>query len=119
MERARPCAAGGAGDDVIGRRDERGEIGGGRFVGCFVGEQFALPQAVELLRSMGPGEKNDRPVIVAASDPLNLAGILSGEARVSPYSHLALAYRSGTVIEVGMLGELLSKLQHLQAPQRG
>jgi ATP-dependent Lhr-like helicase len=34
------------------RMESRGEIRGGRFVAAFVGEQFALPEALDLLRSI-------------------------------------------------------------------
>ena len=63
--------------------EARGEVRGGRFVAGFDGEQYALPEAVTLLRSIrrrGPGE----PVHVAAADPLNLRGILTPDERVSP-----------------------------------
>jgi ATP-dependent Lhr-like helicase len=50
--------------------EARGEIRGGRFVGGFGGEQFALPEAVSLLRAVRRrGEL--APVIVSAGDPLN------------------------------------------------
>jgi ATP-dependent Lhr-like helicase len=37
---------------VLRRMESRGEIRGGRFVAAFVGEQFALPEALELLRAI-------------------------------------------------------------------
>jgi hypothetical protein len=58
-------------------------------------------------------------VTVAAADPLNLAGILSAEARVSPYSNQAIVYQNGVAIDVGLIGELLSRLQHLDMPKLG
>jgi ATP-dependent Lhr-like helicase len=65
-----------------GRRLEaRGEIRGGRFVSGFSGEQFALPEAVSMLRAVR--RRGDvPPVVVAAADPLNYRGILTPEARV-------------------------------------
>ncbi|MDQ2646102.1 MAG: DEAD/DEAH box helicase, partial [Myxococcota bacterium] len=63
--------------------ESRGEARGGRFVSGFDGEQYALPEAVTLLRSVrrrGPGE----PIHVSAADPLNLRGILTPDARISP-----------------------------------
>ena len=53
----------------------RGEIRGGRFVAGFSGEQFALPQAVELLRRLRQGGSHPA-VSVVAGDPLNLQGVL-------------------------------------------
>ena len=63
--------------------EARGEVRGGRFVAGFDGEQYALPEAVTLLRAVrrrGPGE----PLHVAAADPLNFRGILTPDERVSP-----------------------------------
>ena len=36
---------------MLRRMEARGEIRGGRFVAGFVGEQFALPEAVDALRA--------------------------------------------------------------------
>ncbi len=62
--------------------EARGEIRGGRFVAGFDGEQYALPEAVTLLRRVRrePGE----PVNVSAADPLNYRGILTPDERVAP-----------------------------------
>jgi ATP-dependent helicase Lhr and Lhr-like helicase len=63
----------------------RAEVRGGRFVGGFSGEQYALPQAVDLLRrtrrSLRPA-----PLHVAAGDPLNLQGILTPGERIPPHA---------------------------------
>ena len=37
---------------VLRRMESRGEIRGGRFVAAFIGEQFALPEALDLLRAI-------------------------------------------------------------------
>ena len=64
------------------RMELRGEVRGGRFVGGVAGEQFALPQAVELLRKLR--RQDPRPgVEVTPSDPLNFQGILTPEPRVA------------------------------------
>ncbi len=63
--------------------EARGEIRGGRFVSGFSGEQYALPEAVALLRAVR--KRGDLgPVTVSAADPLNFQGILTPEERVSP-----------------------------------
>ena len=59
----------------------RGEVRGGRFVAGFSGEQFALPEAVELLRSVRKSGPRP-PVTVSSADPLNLVGILTPDDRV-------------------------------------
>jgi ATP-dependent Lhr-like helicase len=63
--------------------EARGEIRGGRFVSGFVGEQFARPEAVELLRSIRR-TPSEMTLKIAAADPLNLAGIIVPGARISP-----------------------------------
>jgi len=68
---------------VYRRLELRGEVRGGRFVAGFAGEQFALPEAVELLRRLrreGPRP----PITVASADPLNFQGILTPHERVAP-----------------------------------
>ncbi len=61
------------------RMELRGEVRGGRFVSGFSGEQFALPEAVELLRRLrrqGPRQ----PITVPPTDPLYFEGILTPTA---------------------------------------
>jgi ATP-dependent helicase Lhr and Lhr-like helicase len=74
------------------RLEARGEIRGGRFVDGFLGEQFARPEAIDALRGVRRMEPLERPLRIAAADPLNLAGILIPGPRVS-----ALA---GHIVEV-------------------
>jgi ATP-dependent Lhr-like helicase len=62
--------------------EARGEIRGGRFVAGFGGEQFALPEAVSLLRAVRK-RGGLQPVSVSAADPLNFRGILTPDERVS------------------------------------
>ena len=65
---------------IYRRMELRGEVRGGRFVGGFAGEQFALPQAVELLRKLRrQGSRAAAPI--APSDPLDYQGILTPEPR--------------------------------------
>lgn len=62
---------------VLRRKEARGELRGGRFVAGFSGEQFALPSALESLRT-----NRDQPtetlklIEVSSVDPLNLRGII-------------------------------------------
>jgi ATP-dependent Lhr-like helicase len=103
---------------VYRRLEARGEIRGGRFVNGFVGEQFALPQAVDALRAMRRNTTKEERVMISAADPLNLVGIVTPGARVSPYSNQVIAYHDGMPIGVGLLGELLSRLQHLSVQKQ-
>jgi ATP-dependent Lhr-like helicase len=96
---------------IYRRLEARGEIRGGRFVAGFIGEQYALPEAVEALRSVRRAKPTGDLVMVQSSDPLNLVGILTPGARVSPFSHQIIAYRDGEPVEVGSIGEIRSRLQ--------
>jgi ATP-dependent Lhr-like helicase len=101
---------------IYRRLEARGEIRGGRFVEGFVGEQFALPQAIEKVRAMRRNSAEQETVIISAADPLNLIGVITPGARVSPYSNQFVAYENGRPVAVGLLGELLSRLQHTAIP---
>jgi len=91
--------------------EARGEIRGGRFVAGFVGEQFALPEAVDALRAVRRVPDESEVIVISAADPLNLVGILLPGSRVPPTSGVGLAYRNGAAIEVGPMGVLLRRLQ--------
>ena len=96
---------------IYRRLEERGEIRGGRFVGGFIGEQFALPEAVDGLRAVRRQAKEPETVIIAAADPLNLLGILTPGPRLSPFAQQAIVYRSGIPVDSGALGAVKSRLQ--------
>jgi ATP-dependent Lhr-like helicase len=77
------------------RAEARGEVRGGRFVEGFVGEQFALAEAVDALRAARRVGGDDRPHEIAASDPLNLTGILLPGRRISAAARGRLLLRDG------------------------
>jgi ATP-dependent Lhr-like helicase len=66
--------------------EARGEIRGGRFVNGFVGEQFALPTALESLRLERFKQPALTNITIAATDPLNLQGIVLPGPRIAAYS---------------------------------
>jgi ATP-dependent Lhr-like helicase len=81
------------------RMEARGEIRGGRFLSGFAGEQFALPEAVELARSTRRKEKNGEVVRISAVDPLNLTGIVTPGERVSAILGQSVTYIDGVPFE--------------------
>jgi ATP-dependent helicase Lhr and Lhr-like helicase len=84
------------------RLEDRGEIRGGRFVDGFIGEQFALPVAVESVRAMRNLPLSGETITLSAADPLNLVGILVPGERVPAISGRAVSYRDGVaVVEAG------------------
>jgi ATP-dependent Lhr-like helicase len=101
--------------EVFRRWEAQGEIRGGRFVAGLVGEQFALPEAVEALRAVRRAPDDPEPVVISSADPLNLVGIVLPGERVAPASGMAIVHRNGVPVDVGPLGALLSRLQRQQA----
>ena len=96
---------------IYRRMEARGEIRCGRYVNIFVGEQFALPEAVEALRAVRRIQPSGEVVLVHTGDPLNLVGILTPGGRLSPYANQTFAFRDGVPIDVGPLGAVRSRLQ--------
>ena len=67
---------------ALRRFEARGTVRGGRFVSGFVGEQFALPEALEALRRVRKSPRTGERVRIAASDPLNLTGTILPGPRI-------------------------------------
>jgi ATP-dependent Lhr-like helicase len=87
---------------ILRRLEARGEIRGGRFISGAFGEQFALPEAVDSLRTarnQHTARINEPPITVAAADPLNLAGILVPGERVPAIPGRAVSFLNGVVVE--------------------
>jgi ATP-dependent helicase Lhr and Lhr-like helicase len=80
------------------RLEARGEVRGGRFVQRHAGEQFALPEAIPLLRSERKTAPNGREVCLSACDPLNLLGTLLPGERVTATPSNLLLFRDGLPI---------------------
>ena len=86
------------------RLEARGEIRGGRFIAGLAGEQFALPEAVGLLRQVRRREPEGALVMVSASDPLNVVGSLLPGAKLPAVSGNRLLYRDGVPVAVRVAG---------------
>ena len=80
---------------ALRRLEARGTVRGGRFVTGFTGEQYALPEAVDLLRQTRRRDRTGEIVRVAAVDPLNLVGILTPGPRVAAQRGNQVIYRDG------------------------
>src|SRR5207253_601171 len=85
---------------VYRRLEARGEIRGGRFVGGFSGEQYALPEAVGLLRSVRRQEPSGALVTLSGADPLNLVGIITPGDAVTALATNRILYRDGIPVAV-------------------
>jgi ATP-dependent Lhr-like helicase len=96
---------------ALRRMEARGEVRGGRFVAGLIGEQFALPEAVEALRATRRLEDDGEILLISSGDPLNLVGILTPGARIPATSGQVIAFQRGIPIEAGELGAVRSRLQ--------
>jgi ATP-dependent helicase Lhr and Lhr-like helicase len=120
---------------IYHRLEARGEIRGGRFVAGISGEQFALPEAVGMLRAIrrartgamdfgfrSPSQRAENSatepsltvglpsteeslISVSAADPLNLIGIITPGGRVTAHTSNRILYRNGEPITVLESGE--------------
>jgi ATP-dependent Lhr-like helicase len=81
------------------RLEDRGEVRGGRFVNGFLGEQFALPEAVESLRAMRNRPVSGEMVTISAADPLNLVGIIVPGERVPAISGRFVTFCDGAPVD--------------------
>ncbi|MGH8770797.1 MAG: Lhr family helicase, partial [Burkholderiales bacterium] len=102
---------------VYRRWEARGEIRGGRFVAGVPGEQFALPEAIGLLREMRRKEHDGTLVSISAADPLNVVGSVVPGPRVPALTGNRVLYRDGIPIAVMAAGEVqfLEKLDPASA----
>jgi ATP-dependent helicase Lhr and Lhr-like helicase len=94
---------------IYRRWEARGEIRGGYFVGGISGEQFALPEAIGLLRSIRKASPNRELIALSAADPLNLQGILTPGHRISALTANRILFRDGlpiAALEAGKIDKL-------------
>jgi ATP-dependent Lhr-like helicase len=82
------------------RLEDRGEVRGGRFISELIGEQFALPVAVDSLRAARSAPLTGEVVTISAADPLNLVGIIVPGERVPAISGRFVTFRDGIPIGV-------------------
>ncbi|MGH8485162.1 MAG: Lhr family helicase, partial [Pseudomonas sp.] len=100
------------------RLEARGEIRGGRFISGLAGEQFALPEAVALLREVRRRPVDDSLVAISASDPLNLLGTLLPGNKVPALSGNRVLYRDGLPV-ASLVAGALHYLVEIEPDQQG
>ncbi len=86
---------------ALRRLEARGTIRGGRFVNGFSGEQYALPEAVDLLGEMTRRPPCGERIVISAADPLNLTGVITPGPRVAAVATRRIAYLDGIATEQG------------------
>jgi ATP-dependent Lhr-like helicase len=99
---------------IYRRWEARGEIRGGHFVGGVGGEQFALPEAIGLLRSIRKETLQGELIVLSGTDPLNLQGILTPGPRIAALATNRILFRDGlpiAALEGGLVRFLTSDPQ--------
>jgi ATP-dependent helicase Lhr and Lhr-like helicase len=84
---------------ALRRMEARGTIRGGRFVAGFSGEQFAHPDAVDLLRSVRKQQHTGQLVQISAADPLNLTAVVLPGPRIPAIASNSVTYVDGVVFD--------------------
>ena len=90
---------------VYHRLEARGDIRGGRFVAGISGEQFALPEAIGMLRAIRRAGAQESLISVSAADPLNLVGVIIPGSRITAHTSNRVLYQDGTPIAAFESGE--------------
>jgi len=91
---------------IYRRWEARGQIRGGHFVGGISGEQFALPEAIGLLRSIRKALSNGELITLSAADPLNLQGILTPGPRIAALTPNRILFHNGLPLAALEAGEI-------------
>ena len=91
---------------VYHRLEARGEIRGGRFVAGFSGEQFALPEAIPLLREVRRRPFDGSLVAISGVDPLNLCGTLLPGEKVPAVGGNRILFRDGMAVAAVVAGKI-------------
>ncbi len=84
---------------ALRRLEARGIVRGGRFVSGFVGEQFALPEALEALRAVRRSPREGERVRLSAADPLNLTGVILPGPRIPAVQDRSFELVDGALAE--------------------
>ncbi|HTD14062.1 MAG TPA: DEAD/DEAH box helicase [Chthoniobacterales bacterium] len=95
--------------------EARGEIRGGHFVAGISGEQYALPEAVGLLRTIRKNAPKGDLIPISAADPLNLTGVLTLGLRVAAISAHRVLLRDGVPTVALKAGQLVPLTQGVDA----
>ena len=90
---------------VLRRLEAQGELRGGRFVAGMSGEQFALPEAVAMLRDTRRAPPAGTLVCLSGADPMNLVGVAVPGDRIPALAGNRVLYRDGIPIAALVAGE--------------
>ncbi|TFW19489.1 DEAD/DEAH box helicase [Massilia arenosa] len=91
---------------VLHRLEARGDIRGGRFVAGFSGEQFALPEAIPLLREVRRRAPDGALACISGIDPLNLCGTILPGDKVPALAGNRILFRDGVPVATIVAGKI-------------
>ncbi len=103
---------------VFRRLEARGEVRGGYFVSGLSGEQFAMPEAIGLLRSIRKATSTGDLIAISAADPLNLVGILTPGPRIPAVTAHRILLRDGVPIAALKAGQVIALERQTIEPER-
>ena len=83
---------------ALRRLEARGTILGGRFVSGFGGEQYASPEAANMLMRVRKAPRTGTAIEISGCDPLNLTGVISPCPRVPARRTERVRYVDGEVV---------------------
>jgi ATP-dependent Lhr-like helicase len=86
---------------ALRRMEARGTIRGGRFVAGFSGEQYAHPDAIDVLRTVRKHRPTGQPVRLSAADPLNLTAVILPGPRIPAIPTNSVTLVDGAVATPG------------------
>ncbi len=102
---------------VLHRMEARGEIRGGRYVAGLAGEQFALPEAIPVLRGIRKQEGDGAWLALSAVDPLNLCGTLLPGEKIPAVAGNRILLRDGVPV-AAWVGGTFRELTELSVAER-
>jgi ATP-dependent helicase Lhr and Lhr-like helicase len=85
------------------RLEARGTMRGGRFVSGFSGEQYAHPDAIDVLKAVRKQQRAGETVHLSAADPLNLTGILLPGPRIPGIAANTVTYIDGAPADMAAI----------------
>jgi len=91
---------------VLRRLEARGEIRGGRFIAGVSGEQFALPEAIAVMRIVRREASDGSLVCLSAADPANLLGTILDGPKVTRAGNARVLYRDGLALATSVAGQV-------------
>ncbi len=96
---------------ILQKMEAQGRVRGGLFVSGVIGEQFALPSALDVAKH-AKNNTSEEPIIISAADPLNFTGMFLAHDRVPRSSKQFLVFVKGELVDVGPLGQIRSRLKN-------